>query len=155
MKVEINWAMKKEERKTLTYQNLKSNVKKTNIFLKNLLEEVDEAKLREVYGQFGTMTSVCVKSPAHRPSHITTKTNFGFINFQQESEAASALAAVKESLPEAVKALFLNGEVSVELFKPKDQLNKGKNKDRLSQQNIMQMMQQMSSNPGMFYQTMQ
>lgn len=49
LKIEVNWAQKKDERLNITYQNLKSNIKKTNLYLKNLLEESDEAKLREVF----------------------------------------------------------------------------------------------------------
>lgn len=102
-----------------------------------------------MFEQFGTITSVAVKSPSNRPSHVTTKTNFAFINFQQEAQAVAALAT-KENASESVKGLFLNGEVQVCLFKPKDQLHKGK-KGNLSQQNIMQMMQHMAANPAMFY----
>lgn len=83
------------------------------------MEESDEGRLKEVFEQFGTITSVAVKSPPSRPSHVTTKTNFAFVNFQQEAQAVAALQA-KDSPSDALKALFLNGEVNLCLFKPKD-----------------------------------
>lgn len=44
----------------------------------------------------------------------------------------AVLAAVKDNAPEAIKSLFLNGEATVVLFKPKDQMNKAKNKNTLN-----------------------
>lgn len=85
--MEVNWAMKKDERQTLNYQNLKSNAKKTNIYMKNLLEEVEEETLLKVLGEHGHITSHKIDAPKHTPSHISTKTKFAFVNYQQESMA--------------------------------------------------------------------
>lgn len=80
--MEVNWAQKKDERLSLNYQNLKSNAKKTNIFMKNLVEEVQEDTLKSLFEDFGPVTSTCIKTPSHTPTHVTTKTKFGFINYQ-------------------------------------------------------------------------
>lgn len=74
--------MKKEERQNINYFNLKSNAKKTNIYMKNLLEEVEEENLKKLFEECGVVTSVCVKSPEYTPPHITQKTKYGFINYQ-------------------------------------------------------------------------
>lgn len=73
--------MKKDERQFQNYNNLKSNIKKTNIYMKNLLEEVDEEALKKVFGELGIITSSKIVSPKHVPAHITTKTRYGFINY--------------------------------------------------------------------------
>jgi len=57
------------------------NVKKTNIFVKNLLETVEEDQLKEAFSQFGNITSAAVKLPTSVPTSIQNKTKFGFINF--------------------------------------------------------------------------
>jgi len=60
------------------------NIKKTNIFMKNLLESVDEEQVSEVFKQFGEITSVAVKSPSSQPANISAKTKFAFVNFKTE-----------------------------------------------------------------------
>ena len=64
--------------------------------MKNLLESVDEAQIREVFGKFGEITSVSIKEPETTPSHITQKTKYGFINFKTHDEAKKVLDRVQQ-----------------------------------------------------------
>ena len=54
-----------------------------NVYVKNLHESVDEAKLREVFEKYGTLTSVVVMKDAEGKSK-----GFGFVCFE-DTEAAS------------------------------------------------------------------
>ena len=66
---------------------MKKSINKTNIFMKNLLETVDEAQLIKAFGKFGSIKSVAVRMPVKIPAHITQRTQMGFVNFQTESIA--------------------------------------------------------------------
>ena len=137
---------------------MKMNVKKTNIFVKNLLETVEEEQLREVFSQFGNITSAAVKMPVSVPSSVQNKTKFGFINFQNEQMAQQAMNAVQNpaTVSEGVKNLFSEGNVSIHFHKSREQMNRQKNQKNggYNAQNIMQMIQQFN-NPQVFMQALQ
>lgn len=59
----------------------------TNVYVKNIPEEWDEAKLRETFEKFGVITSICLRSKEEGKNH----SGFGFVNFETHEEAAKAV----------------------------------------------------------------
>lgn len=68
-------------------QNMKKSINKTNVFMKNLLDTVNEEQLRKAFEKFGVVKSAAVRMPMKVPAHVTQKTQMGFVNFQTESMA--------------------------------------------------------------------
>ncbi|KAK9811006.1 hypothetical protein WJX73_005608 [Symbiochloris irregularis] len=62
------------------------DVRFTNIFVKNLADSVTDEKLRELFGEFGAITSAVVM----RDDEGNSK-GFGFVNFDQADEAKAAV----------------------------------------------------------------
>lgn len=134
-------------------EDFKRNHKNTNVFLKNLNDQVDDKSLALVFGQCGEITSVAVREPSNVPTHISNKTKFAFMNFKSHDEAKRALEKVK-GLKEGdeVAQLFANGQGQAMFFKNKDQLKRQKEQDakkKMSQpqQNMYAQMQQYMNNP--------
>ena len=50
---------------------MKKNINKTNIFMKNLLETVDEAQLMKAFDKFGVIKSAAVRMPVKVPVYVT------------------------------------------------------------------------------------
>jgi len=60
----------------------------TNVYVKNLDESVDEKTVRQIFGQYGPITSAVIMTGADGKSKC-----FGFINFENPEDAAKAVAA--------------------------------------------------------------
>lgn len=61
----------------------------TNVFVKNLSESTTEEDLRNVFGEFGALTSVAVMRDEDGKSRC-----FGFINFEDADDAAKSVEAL-------------------------------------------------------------
>jgi len=66
-------------------RNTDREPKWTNIFVKNLPKSLDEEKLRQLFSQFGEITSAVLMSDENKVSK-----GFGFINFKTHEEAKKA-----------------------------------------------------------------
>lgn len=77
-----------------------ADTKWTNVFVKNLPGDYDEAKLRELFAKFGGITSVCLSkhefSQKTAPTEPATVRMFGFVNFGNHEEAVKAVEALNE-----------------------------------------------------------
>mmetsp|Transcript_2118 Transcript_2118/g.3874 ORF Transcript_2118/g.3874 Transcript_2118/m.3874 type:complete len:624 (+) Transcript_2118:142-2013(+) len=64
----------------------------TNIYIKNLSEDIDEAKLNEIFGKFGEIKSSMVKieNGIHR--------GFGFVNYASQEAATKAVTAMNKQV---------------------------------------------------------
>ncbi|KAK1629670.1 hypothetical protein QYE76_003985 [Lolium multiflorum] len=80
-KVYVGPFVRKQER-----DNSPGNVKFNNVFVKNLAETTTEDDLKEIFGKFGTITSVVVMREGDGRSKC-----FGFVNFESPDEAALAV----------------------------------------------------------------
>merc|ERR1712050_754455 len=60
---------KATRRRTLKSKHLKFK-NETNLYVKSLKADVDEAKIRAVFEKYGTVTSVCLKE--HEPKALPT-----------------------------------------------------------------------------------
>eukprot|EP00166_Cyanidium_caldarium_P004724 ctg_5145.g639 len=58
----------------------------TNLFVKNLSDDVDEDRLREEFSRFGTITSLRIMRDERGQSR-----GFGFVAFSQPDEAIKAV----------------------------------------------------------------
>ena len=61
----------------------------TNVFVKNLSESTTEEDLKNIFGEFGTITSAVVMRDADGNSKC-----FGFVNFENADDAARAVDAL-------------------------------------------------------------
>ncbi|RAL38823.1 unnamed protein product [Cuscuta campestris] len=61
----------------------------TNVFVKNLAESTSEEDLRNIFGEFGTLTSVVIMRDDDGKSRC-----FGFVNFENADEAAKSVEAL-------------------------------------------------------------
>ncbi|KAL8145198.1 hypothetical protein AgCh_003413 [Apium graveolens] len=66
-----------------------SKTKFNNIYVKNLSESTSEEELREIFGEYGTITSVVVMRDGDGKSKC-----FGFVNFDNPEDAAKAVDAL-------------------------------------------------------------
>ena len=80
-KVYVGPFVRKQER-----DNSPGNVKFNNVYVKNLAETTTEDDLKEIFGKFGTLTSVVVMRDGDGRSKC-----FGFVNFESPDEAALAV----------------------------------------------------------------
>ncbi|XP_063934784.1 polyadenylate-binding protein 4-like isoform X1 [Zophobas morio] len=72
-----------------------------NLYVKNLAETVDSAKLKEVFAPYGTITSAHVMY-----NEKNTHRGFGFVCFASAEEASKALAAVNNTVLDG-KSLYV------------------------------------------------
>jgi RNA recognition motif-containing protein len=93
-KLFIDYAQSKEQRRKILREKHQQSKNETNLFIKSLVQDVTEDRLKKVFEKYGPVTSVCVRS------HELAKSvqggdkkvlKFGFINFQQSSHASDAL----------------------------------------------------------------
>jgi polyadenylate-binding protein len=63
-----------------------SEKKFTNVFIKNLDEKIDEEKLKEIFGKFGTIKSAIIM----RDDQSKSK-GFGFVNFETTESAQKVI----------------------------------------------------------------
>ncbi|WOL19087.1 polyadenylate-binding protein 2 [Canna indica] len=80
-KVFVGPFVRKQER-----ENVATNTKFNNVFVKNLSESTTEERLQEVFGEFGKITSCVVMREGDGKSKC-----FGFVNFENPDEAARAV----------------------------------------------------------------
>ena len=59
----VNWAEKKSDRMRKLREQYLGNTNETNLFTKNLKEDVTEEILEKAYSCYGEITSVCVRKP--------------------------------------------------------------------------------------------
>ncbi|KAK9163883.1 hypothetical protein Syun_004785 [Stephania yunnanensis] len=76
--------VRKQER-----ENTPDMVKFNNVFVKNLSESTKEDELREVFGEYGNITSVVVMKDGEGKSKC-----FGFVNFENADAAAASVEAL-------------------------------------------------------------
>ncbi|XP_077215139.1 polyadenylate-binding protein 2-like [Tasmannia lanceolata] len=76
--------LRKQEREIAT-----NNTKFNNVFVKNLSESTTEEDLNKNFGEYGTITSVVVMREGDGKSKC-----FGFVNFENSDEAATAVEAL-------------------------------------------------------------
>lgn len=98
VKLYVGFAQTKEQRRKALRDKHASTKSDTNLFIKSLAAHVDEASLTKAFQNFGTVTSVAVKT--HELSRVTAtgekkSLKFGFINFQDVAMATKALAEGK------------------------------------------------------------
>ena len=65
-----------------------------NVFVKNLVGEVDDDRLRKEFEKFGTITSATVTRDAHSRSR-----GFGFVAFANPEDALRAIQEMHGTLP--------------------------------------------------------
>jgi polyadenylate-binding protein len=77
-----------------------ADTKWTNVFVKNLPGDCDEAKLKELFSKYGAITSVYLSkhefSAKNAPGTEATTRCFGFVNFATHEEAKAATEALNE-----------------------------------------------------------
>jgi len=110
-KLYVSYAQDKAtRRRTLKSKHLKFK-NETNLYVKSLRADCDEARVRAVFEKYGTVTSVCIKE--HEPKAIeprqgangqappmpqpgSMKLRFGFINFGTPEQAKNAFTECKK-----------------------------------------------------------
>jgi len=115
-KLFVGRAQKKEEReKELRehFESLKTERQKKfanmNMYVKNLADTTDEAKLKDTFGKFGTITSVRIMTDSAGASK-----GFGFVCMSTPEEAQKAVAEMNTAMVDG-KPLY------VAMAQPKDQ----------------------------------
>merc|ERR1712178_430321 len=110
-KLYVSYAQDKAtRRRTLKSKHLKFK-NETNLYVKSLRADCDEARVRAVFEKYGTVTSVCIKE--HEPKAVgqgqgangqappmpapgSMKLRFGFINFATPEQAKNAFTRCKK-----------------------------------------------------------
>ncbi|ONM20731.1 Polyadenylate-binding protein 2 [Zea mays] len=67
-------------------ENVSSNIKFSNVYVKNLSDTVTDDELKEMFGKYGTITSAVVMRDSDGKSRC-----FGFVNFENADAAAQAV----------------------------------------------------------------
>ncbi|XP_062193406.1 polyadenylate-binding protein 8-like [Phragmites australis] len=80
-KVYVGPFVRKQDR-----ENVSGNVKFNNVYVKNLAETVTDADLKEMFGNYGIITSAVVMRDSDGKSRC-----FGFVNFENSDDAALAV----------------------------------------------------------------
>uniref|UniRef100_A0A0D9X6K1 Polyadenylate-binding protein n=1 Tax=Leersia perrieri TaxID=77586 RepID=A0A0D9X6K1_9ORYZ len=80
-KVYVGPFVRKQER-----ENVSGNPRFNNVYVKNLSESTTEDNLKEIFGEFGPITSVVVMREGDGKSKC-----FGFVNFENPDDAARAV----------------------------------------------------------------
>lgn len=94
----VDYAQSKEQRRKLLREKHQQSKNETNLFIKSLISEVTEERLRKAFEKYGPITSICVR--AHEmaktgPTGDKKVLKYGFINFQQASHASDAFTKGK------------------------------------------------------------
>lgn len=92
----VGFAESKVQRQQRLKKEYAATRNTTNLFIKSLLESVTEDRLKEVFGKFGTITSLVARSvaPAFLPNGQTMK--YAFVNYRTADEATNALLNAKK-----------------------------------------------------------
>jgi len=91
----------------------------TNLYLKNLKAETSEAKLAELFSEYGQVASVGVKE-WKAPTGLSSK--FGFVDFKSQSDCYNALTNASKN--KEIAKLFVNSEPYIGLYQTREQRNK-------------------------------
>lgn len=106
-KLYVSYAQDKAtRRRTLKSKHMKFK-NETNLFVKSLKADIDEAAIMQAFEKYGKVTSVCIKvhepKPAagtdaqvEKPAPTNVKLRFGFINFGSAEEAKTAFTECKK-----------------------------------------------------------
>jgi len=86
----ISWHQGKTERARDLKRQYQQSQNVTNLFVKNIKPEVNEAVLKSVFQQFGKVTSVACKDWISKDTQ--KKARFGFVAFGSEDDARRALS---------------------------------------------------------------
>lgn len=92
----VGRAQKKSEREAFLRKLREERAQKyqgINLYIKNLDDSIDDAKLNEAFSQFGTITSCKVMSDER-----ATSKGFGFVCFTSSEDASKAIAAMNGSM---------------------------------------------------------
>jgi polyadenylate-binding protein len=148
-KVFVGPAQKKEDRQqmlTKQFEKLRlERAKKfagTNIYVKNLADEVDDDKLRELFAAFGNITSSKImKTPGGKSK------GFGFVNFSTPEEATKCVTEMNGKM--------LDGKPIYAALAQRKEDRRAKLEMQYSARQKGPQMQMQGGNPQMFYPQMQ
>jgi len=82
----------------------------TNVYVKNLPQEWDEQKLKDSFGQYGTITSIAFKKNQDRHNGL----GYGFVNFETHEQATKAVT-------EGSKLIINGQQIFVDRFQKKQE----------------------------------
>lgn len=68
----------------------------TNIFVKNIPEDITEEKFKELFSQFGTITSLKLGAKPPESKSGKKRTRYGFINYESNEQAVKAIEDMNE-----------------------------------------------------------
>lgn len=71
----VNFAQTKLQRKMNFKENVTSNNKRTNMYIKSLKKDLTEEEFREIMQRYGEITSICLKD--WKSDYTTPKTDLG------------------------------------------------------------------------------
>lgn len=111
----VSKAEKKEERRiklVKLYESKRLETQGHNLYVKNLEDGTDEAKLKQIFGQYGTITSLTIMK-----DEKGTSKGFGFVCFEKAEDALKALNELHNKL-------FGSKPLYVNLAQRKDQRKK-------------------------------
>lgn len=114
LKLFVARAQKKEEREREAKERLEkernerqSKYANTNLYIKNLHDNIDDARLRQEFAQFGTIVSVKVMCDENEKSKNKGKSRgFGFVCFSTPEEATRAVTQMNGTVLEG-KPLYV------------------------------------------------
>eukprot|EP00505_MAST-04D_sp_SCG-Rhode-Island_P004380 Stramenopile-MAST_4_protein_4380 len=114
----------KQKRKTLEW---------TNLYVKNIPEGWDGDKLKEIFKEFGVVTSVIIKAVG--PEEQELKAKFGFVDMETHEEALAAIEGLNGKYELPADAVIIeplkkdNGEVDTSKAKTDDTPSQAANED--------------------------
>lgn len=108
----VNQAMKKQDRQAFLQKQHNQYINETNIFTKNLKQDLAASELQTVFAQFGEIISCVVKES----SNPVIKTKFGFVQFKTKQEAFKVL--VEGYKNDRVKLLYDESNIYLNLHMP-------------------------------------
>jgi len=99
----ISWHQGKTERARDLKRQYQQSQNVTNLFVKNIKPEINEAALKSIFQQFGKVTSVACKDWISKDTQ--KKARFGFVAFASEDDARRALSEAPTA--QEIKDIFL------------------------------------------------
>ncbi|KAI8994930.1 hypothetical protein BDB01DRAFT_715150 [Pilobolus umbonatus] len=88
-KVYVGYHIPRKERQS-KIEEIRSQF--TNVYVKNLADDVDDAELSKMFSKYGPITSAIVSRDEEGKSR-----NFGFVNFEHHDDAYNAVEALNET----------------------------------------------------------
>lgn len=102
----VSRAQSKDERSKLLKQEAQTRTtqkQETNLYVRHFPDDCDEAKLREMFAEFGEIKSVRVM----RDQKKKTSRGFGFVCFSNAEDASNAISAMHGKMLSNQKPLFV------------------------------------------------